>query len=97
MDPNQAALSRIARMSPMYTLLLLCALSALCISLPYRFSRRLPSSLITRIANPFDDEDDVIAMVPLARARRSQPIVDYTDEFSADPFEMQLGRGRKPL
>ncbi|VDO98462.1 unnamed protein product [Heligmosomoides polygyrus] len=27
-------------------------------------------------------------MMPRWRARRSQPIIDYTDEFSADPFEV---------
>ncbi|VDL63904.1 unnamed protein product [Nippostrongylus brasiliensis] len=32
--------------------------------------------------------DDVLVMLPRWRARRSQPIIDYTDEFSADPFEV---------
>ncbi|KAK6019647.1 hypothetical protein OSTOST_14712 [Ostertagia ostertagi] len=75
-------------MSRMYSLFLLCTLSALCLSLPFRLSGQLPSSLIARISQPFNEEDDVILMMPQLRARRSQPIIDYTDEFSADPFEV---------
>ncbi|VDM62469.1 unnamed protein product, partial [Angiostrongylus costaricensis] len=28
--------------------------------------------------------------VPKSRERRGQPIIDYTDEFSADPFEVLI-------
>ncbi|KAK6041415.1 hypothetical protein COOONC_21080 [Cooperia oncophora] len=75
-------------MSRMVTLFLLCTLTTLCLPLPFRLTGQLPSSLIERISQPFADEDDVILVMPRIRARRSQPIIDYTDEFSADPFEV---------
>ncbi|VDO38134.1 unnamed protein product [Haemonchus placei] len=83
-------------MSRMYTLFLLCTVSAVCLSLPFRLVGQLPASVIARISQPFDEEvshqrqllDDVIVIMPQIRTRRSQPIIDYTDEFSADPFEV---------
>ncbi|XGW08703.1 hypothetical protein V3C99_011206 [Haemonchus contortus] len=84
-------------MSRMYTLFLLCTVSAVCLSLPFRLVGQLPASVIARISQPFDEEDNVIVIMPQIRTRRSQPIIDYTDEFSADPFEMPLIKGRRPL
>ncbi|WKX97565.1 hypothetical protein Q1695_013324 [Nippostrongylus brasiliensis] len=83
-------------MSRLYTLLMWSVLSAVVLSVPFRIARPLPSSLVKRIAHELDTQDDVLVMLPRWRARRSQPIIDYTDEFSADPFEMPLNKGRRP-
>ncbi|KJH50776.1 hypothetical protein DICVIV_03021 [Dictyocaulus viviparus] len=34
--------------------------------------------------------DNLALVIPQWRTRRAQPVIDYTDDFSADPFEVLL-------
>uniref|UniRef100_A0A0K0DCJ1 Uncharacterized protein n=1 Tax=Angiostrongylus cantonensis TaxID=6313 RepID=A0A0K0DCJ1_ANGCA len=88
-------------MSRQNVLVILVVLFAVCVAVPYRFSRHLPL-IIRRTSQQIDDkdlelvneinlmlyQDNRIVPVPQWRERRGQPIIDYTDEFSADPFEV---------
>ncbi|KAE9420753.1 hypothetical protein Angca_000359, partial [Angiostrongylus cantonensis] len=74
-------------MSRQNVLVILVLLFAVCVAVPYRFSRHLPL-IIRRTSQQIDDKDNRIVPVPQWRERRGQPIIDYTDEFSADPFEV---------
>ncbi|KHJ94069.1 hypothetical protein OESDEN_06007 [Oesophagostomum dentatum] len=67
----------------LYTLFILAILATVCMAVPFRISR----PLLKRISQ-LDDQGDVLFVIPQYRERRSQPIIDYTDEFSADPFEV---------
>ncbi|CAJ0606726.1 unnamed protein product [Cylicocyclus nassatus] len=70
----------------LYTLLIATLLAAACMAVPFRIARVYPAML--RRIPQYDDSDEVLLMIPRFRQRRSQPIIDYTDEFSADPFEV---------
>ncbi|VDK50256.1 unnamed protein product [Cylicostephanus goldi] len=70
----------------LYTMLIAAILAAACMAVPFRVARVYPA-MFRRIPQ-FDDSDDVLLVIPRYRQRRSQPIIDYTDEFSADPFEV---------
>ncbi|KAK6736374.1 hypothetical protein RB195_019198 [Necator americanus] len=78
----------------LYTLFILGILATACMAVPFWIGRQLPP-VLKRISQ-LDDGDDIFLVVPQVRERRSQPIIDYTDEFSADPFEMPLNKGRRP-
>ncbi|CAD6192004.1 unnamed protein product [Caenorhabditis auriculariae] len=53
----------------------------------FRIRKSIPDGYFTEFA--VDDEH-------MDRQRRGQPIADYTDEFSADPFEIPRHPMRKP-
>ncbi|EYB81237.1 hypothetical protein Y032_0389g533 [Ancylostoma ceylanicum] len=73
------------QMLRLYTLFLLGLLATACMAVPFRIGR--PLAVVKRISQ-LDDKDSLLLVVPQWRERRSQPIIDYTDEFSADPFEV---------
>ncbi|CAI4232506.1 unnamed protein product [Auanema sp. JU1783] len=55
---------------------------------PFRYQNDVPV-FYKRIPHRYPSDAYYQVSVPLMwRIRRSQPILDYTDEFSADPFEL---------
>ncbi|KAJ1346019.1 hypothetical protein KIN20_000684 [Parelaphostrongylus tenuis] len=77
-----------------HLLMILFILSALHATVPFRFHRHLPQ-IIRRISQEIHDEDNSVVPVTQWRERRGQPIIDYVDEFSADPFEIPTVKGRR--